>query len=53
MSNHSYSNANDTSGEVTVDECRQGGGEVEYTPGGYPRHCRGGEHDGKPLKYGS
>lgn len=38
-------------GTITVDECRQGGGEVEYNPGGNPRHCKGGIHAGKPLAY--
>ena len=36
---------------VTVEQCQQGGGEVDMNPGGYPRHCKGGIHDGTPLAY--
>lgn len=41
----------ETAETITVEECRRGGGEVELNPGGYPRHCKGGVHDGKPLAY--
>lgn len=40
-----------TEDAVSVTECEAGGGTVEFNPGGYPRHCRGGIHDGKPLSY--
>ncbi|WP_145977968.1 hypothetical protein [Mycolicibacterium austroafricanum] len=42
----------DSAGSISIAECREGGGDVEYNPGGNPRHCKGGIHDGKPLQYG-